>query len=134
MRIVLDTNVLLAGVATHGLCEALLAWCLRDHTVVLSEHILSELAEHYEGKLKSTAEQAALVVATLRSHLELVAPAELPADALSDPDDLPVLGTAIAAKAEFLVTGDAALLELASFRSVAVVSPRAFYDRLHGGS
>lgn len=52
MRVVLDTNVLLAGVATHGLCEALLILCYQSHDVVLSEHILGEVAEHYAASSK----------------------------------------------------------------------------------
>lgn len=130
MRIVLDTNVLLAGVGTHGLCEALLAVCLRDHTVIVSQHIIDELCRHYTGKFKMSADETALVVKTLTSHTELVTPAELPADAFSDPDDLPILGTAIAGQAECLVTGDKELLNLGSFHSIAIISPRAFYDRL----
>ena len=46
MRVVLDTNVLLAGLATHGLCEALLKIVYRDHTVILSEHILDEAVSY----------------------------------------------------------------------------------------
>jgi len=134
LRIVLDTNVLLAGLATHGLCEALLAWCLRDHEVVLSEHILREFAEHYVGKFTASPERAALVVDMLRSHVQVITPVNLQADAFDDPDDLPVLGTAVSATAECLITGDAALLELESFRSVAILSPRAFYDRFGGSA
>ena len=54
MRIVLDTNVLLAGMATHGLCETLIVIAFRDHEVVVSDHILSEVAEHYVDKFKAT--------------------------------------------------------------------------------
>ena len=64
----------------------------------------------------------------------MVAPAPVPADAISDTDDLPVLGTAVAALADYLVTGDAELLALSRFRGVAVVSPRAFHDHISGAS
>jgi predicted nucleic acid-binding protein len=47
-----------------------------------------------------------------------------------DADDLPVLGAAIAGQADCLITGDSELLNLGSFRSIAILSPRAFYDRL----
>ncbi|MFM8804720.1 MAG: PIN domain-containing protein, partial [Planctomycetia bacterium] len=49
MRVVLDTNVLLAGFAAHGLCEALLKLVYRDHVVIVSEHILEEVARHMCG-------------------------------------------------------------------------------------
>ncbi len=48
MRVVLDTNVLVAAFAARGLCEALVAVCLQSHEVVLSEHILAELNKNLE--------------------------------------------------------------------------------------
>lgn len=132
MRAVLDTNVLLAGVATHGICEGLLAICFRDHAVVLSEHILREFTEHYVGKFKATHQQATLVVDALRKQCDMVIPAEIPPDAHSDVDDLPVLGTAVAGRVDCLVTGDKQLLEMGSYRDIPILSPRDFYDRIRG--
>ena len=133
MKVVLDTDVLLAGVATHGICEGLLAICFRDHSVVLSDHILSELAEHYVGKFKATSEQAAIVVDTLRKQCEVVEPAPVPIEAFADIDDLPILGTALAGQAEFLITGDRPLVELGDYQGVTILSPREFYDRIRAG-
>lgn len=130
MRVVLDTNVLLAGFATHGLCEALLTLVYRDHTVILSEHILDEVSRHFSGKFKATKVQAEAVVAFLRSSSEIVDPAAVPRGTLRDKDDLPVLGTAVAAAASCIVTGDRELLALGTFQGVDILSPRAFYDRL----
>jgi predicted nucleic acid-binding protein len=122
-------NVLLAGVATHGICEGLLTICFRDHSVVLSEFILNEVAEHYVGRFKATDQQAALVVETLRKHGEIVVATPIPHDAFSDADDLPVLGIAIAGRAECLVTGDRRLQELGAYQGVTILSPRDLYDR-----
>jgi putative PIN family toxin of toxin-antitoxin system len=130
LRIVLDTNVLLAGIATHGICEGLLALCYRDHTVVVSEHILTELHEHYVGKFKATEQQASLVVDTLRKQSEVVVPAPTSADVFADRDDLPILGTACAGQVDYLVTGDKRLQELDQYQKIPIVSPRAFYELL----
>jgi putative PIN family toxin of toxin-antitoxin system len=127
---VLDTNVLLAGLATHGLCEQLVAIVFRDHDVVLSEYILDEVTKHYVGKLKGTVEQAAHVAEVLRVQAEIVEPAAAPTEACDDPDDLPVLGTAVAGKADCLVTGDQGLLRLTDYEGIPILSPRVFYDRL----
>jgi uncharacterized protein len=130
LRIVLDTNVLLAGIATHGMCEGLLTLCYRDHTVVLSEHILAELHEHYVGKFTATDHEAALVVGALRKQSEVVVPATIPSDAFVDADDLPVLGTAIVGQVDYLVTGDKQLQELGEYQKMPIVSPRQFYELL----
>lgn len=134
MRVVLDTNVLLSGIATHGLCEGIVTLCLRDHTVVLSEHILDELAEHYAGKFKATAEQTAAVVDMLRQNSNLVVPTSVPKKAFEDEDDLPVLGTAVAGQADCLVTGDKGLWELIDFQGIPILSPRGFYELIQAGN
>jgi putative PIN family toxin of toxin-antitoxin system len=128
--VVLDTNVLLAGFATHGLCEALLTLVYRDHTVVLSEHILDEVARNYRDKFKATKAQAEAAVAVLRSSSEVVRPAAVPRGTLRDKDDLPVLGTAVAGAVSCLVTGDQELLALGGFQGIEILSARGFYDRL----
>lgn len=128
MKVVLDTNVLLAGLATHGLCESLVTLAFRDHTVVLSEHILSELAKHYVGKFKATSEQTIQVVDVLRTQCEIIQPTLVPDKACDDPDDLPILGTAEACEADYLVTGDQGLLEIGNYKGILIVSPRVFYE------
>ena len=132
MRVVFDTNVLLSGLLTRGLCEALLDACLGsdEHTVVLSDHILREFERHAVGKLGAPKEEAHQAVEFLRTEAEIVEPADVPPGACRDLDDLPVLGTARAAKADCLVTGDKDLLDLGEFRGIPIMSPRAFFDRL----
>jgi predicted nucleic acid-binding protein len=112
------------------MCEGLLALSFRDHAVVLSEHILGELAEHYAGKFKTTAEQAALVVDTLRKLSEIVDPAPISREVFGNVDDLPVLGTAVAGHADYLVTGGQQLLALGIYQGIPILSPREFYDRV----
>ncbi len=132
MRLVLDTNVLLSAAFFPGVCEKLLAHCFLTPSVqlVLSEHILGEFVEHGLGKLNGACDQIDAAVAELRRRCQIVTPEPLPADTIGDADDLPVLGAAIAGQADCLITGDQELLNLGSFRSIAILSPRAFYDRL----
>jgi len=130
VKVVLDTNVLVAAFATRGLCDAVLEVCLAGHDLVLSEPILKELRRHLRGKLKVPRPQTQAIVAFLREHATVIVPARVPADACRDRTDLPVLGTALAAEADCLVTGDRDLLDLREFRGMAILSPRAFHDRL----
>ncbi|MFM9995602.1 MAG: putative toxin-antitoxin system toxin component, PIN family [Phycisphaerales bacterium] len=127
---VLDTNVLFAGAATRGLCEALVGVCLQGHTIVLSEHILAELRGHLTTKLKMPGEQARRYEELLREEAEIVEPIAPAGVACPDPDDIPVLGTAVAGRAGALVTGDAALLAMKKVEGIPILSPREFYDRL----
>jgi len=130
VRVVLDANVLVAAFGTRGLCEALVDACLGAHELILSAHILDELRRHLAGKFKMSGEHTEEIVAFLREHAELVEPAPVPPEAFEDPGDLPVLGTAAAGRADCLVTGVRKLLALSTYRGAAILSPRAFYDRL----
>ena len=132
MKVVLDTNVLLSALFTRGVCEALFDKCpdSDDCELVLSQHILQEFAEHATGKFGATEEEISGFLSVLRAGSAIVVPAPLPPDACPDPDDLPVLGTAVAGAATALVTGDGGLLSLGSIRGIPIVSPRVFYDRL----
>lgn len=132
MRAVLDTNILLSGLLTRGICEAVLDACLESEarTVVLSEAILREYARHARGKFGIPPEGVDLALEFLRRHVELVEPAPVPRNTCRDQGDLPVLGTAVAARADVLITGDRDLLGLGQVHGVPILSPRAFFERL----
>ena len=130
MKVVLDSNVLLAAFGTRGLCEALLEACLAGHIVYVSTPILDEVKEHLADKFKVAPARVHEILGFLKAECVLVRPAVVPSDACRDPDDLMVLGTAIAAGADCIVTGDKDLLALKRYQDVLILSPRAFYDLL----
>lgn len=135
MRVVLDADVLLSGVLTRGVCERVLDTCwdrAPGIVVVCSEHILREFADNAATKFGVPAEEVVEAVEKLRHRIELVGPSEVPISACRDQDDLPVLGTAMAGNAEYLVTGDGDLLTLKLFHDIPIVSPREFYNLIRG--
>lgn len=128
MRVVLDANVLLAAYGFGGTCFELVELCLARHEIMASDFILGEFQRHLQGKFHADPQQAAEIVDRFRSSVRLVTPVDVRRDACPDPDDLPVLGTLLAAHADCLVTGDKALLKLGSFSGRRILSPRAFLD------
>jgi uncharacterized protein len=128
VKVVLDTNVLMAAFGTHGLCEAVIVVCVDRHEIFLSETILAEVEQHLQDKFKLPATRVREIISYLRRHSTIVNPAPIPCDASRDPDDLPILGTAVAAQAESLVTGDDDLLSLGAFKNIPILSPRTFYE------
>ena len=129
MRIVLDSNVLLGAFATSGVCQDLYQICLAQHELVLSEFILLEVRKHMPRVIRGSEEQSEAIVDSIRRNADIIDPADVPVGACRDPNDLPVLGTALAAQADFLITGDADLLELGDFQGIPIISPRGFYER-----
>jgi putative PIN family toxin of toxin-antitoxin system len=134
VKVVLDTNVILAGFATRGLCEAVLAVCFDRHEIALSNAILSEVQRHLSGKFNMPAARVQEIIKFLQQHATIVTPIAVADDACRDPEDLPVLGTAIAATADCLITGDKDLLSIGKIQEIPILSPRAFYDELGGSA
>ncbi|MGB8931393.1 MAG: putative toxin-antitoxin system toxin component, PIN family [Anaeromyxobacteraceae bacterium] len=133
MRVVLDSNVLLASFGTHGLCEALVEECLERHVLVCSEHILRELEKYLGGKFRVPAGEVREIVRFVRERSDVAEPSDEPADACPDPDGLPVLGTAVAGSADLLATGDAALLAMKVYKGIPIVTVRACYEQVSSG-
>jgi len=127
MRVLLDTNVLIAAFITHGACSELLEHCARSHTVISSAALLQELEDKLVGKFRFTRSETREVVVLLQSKLELVQPAALQAPVCRDPDDDIVLATAVAGACDCLVTGDKDLLVLKRFQNIGILAPADFW-------
>ena len=68
MKIILDTNVIIAAFATRGLCSAVFELCLDRFEVVLSEAILKETFTHLNGKIRLPPAQCEAIVSYLRAN------------------------------------------------------------------
>ena len=128
MRLLLDSNVIIAAFAARGLCHALFEYCLESHEVFICEEILDEIQEKLITKVKVPASLASDIEKYIRDSTELVSPQTLLVPELKDKSDLPVLGAAVASGAAYLITGDSALLELRKINKIPIVSPRAFWE------
>ncbi len=128
MKIVLDTNVLISAHVAHGLASSVFELCLREHTIVISSGILKELAEGLLKKIAIPPSIAAPIIELLKRTAEIHKPSPVPLGSCRDADDLHILGLAIAAKADRIITGDEDMLVLGSYRGIPIVSPRQFWD------
>jgi len=66
--------------------------------------------------------------AELESDVEVVEPARLPRPVCRDKDDDWVLATALAGRAEVIVSGDKNLLTIKEFQGIKILSPRQFVE------
>ena len=130
MKVFLDTNVLASAAATRGLCADVLRQVFASHQLFISQQVLNELKRAL--KLKFGVDQDLIhdFVWLLEQETVLTEPSHIPRVELQDKDDLPILGAAIAAGAEVLVTGDKELLELGPIEDLEILSPRHFWEKL----
>lgn len=139
LRVVLDTTVLLSGIAYPASVpgKILAAWRHGSVEVLLSDYILSELRRvlprlaHRHGLSASEIDD---LVDALSIQAELIEPATSSTPDLRDPNDQDVLGTLLAAlqtsAADYLITGDKDLLLLADRHPI--ITPADFWAK-HAG-
>ena len=104
MKVVLDTNVIIAAFATRGLCAEVFEVCLTKCEIVLSEYILSEVAEKIITKIHLSYTIVHEIIQFLREHAQIVKPELIEISALKDKKDFPIIGTALSGNAQFLIT------------------------------
>ncbi len=127
MKLVLDTNVLIAAFITRGVCHELLEHCAINHEIILSEFILDELRDKLVRKFAFSRREVANVVRLLRTRAVLVRPQILAKPLCRDPDDNFILGTATAGNCKCIVTGDRDLLDLQHVQGIRMINPSDFW-------
>lgn len=128
MKIVLDTNVLIAALIARGVCHELLEHCVLRHTLLTSDFILNETHEKLTEKFGYAADLADEAVSLLRSRMKLVAPAKLKRQVCRDPVDDNILAAAMSGKCDCIITGDKDLLVLKTYEGIDIFSPREFIE------
>ena len=135
---VLDTNVLVSGVTGFLIDvsvpgQLLRAWQAGRFTLVVSDHILTELERtlqkpYFQRRLSTEHVAAARLLFHTSARLT---PLTVQVQSVaSHPEDDLVVATALSGQADYLVTGDRHLQDLGSYQGVTILSPRAFLQRL----
>jgi uncharacterized protein len=133
LRVVLDTNVLVSGFAYPGSVPGHIVTLWRQGAldVVLSRYILDEMAQVLPRirRVRLTANEIRDLVDSLAFLADIVEPQDHTEPKLRDKADRAVLGTLLAANADYLITGDKDLLALAEKHPI--ITPAIFWQR-HG--
>ena len=128
MRVVFDTNVVVAGIVAEGLCREILEIHVPEHTAILSQVLWDELVVTLRRKFGLTPDDLP-ILALYRQHAAWCEPVKLAEAVCRDPDDDWVLATALAGEADGIVSGDADLLALDRYSGIEMLSPRQFVSR-----
>ena len=128
MKIVFDTNVLIAAFLTHGHCAELLEHCVYHHDIYISEFIINEFSDKMIHKFNIPVKELKEAVHLLTYRFSIVKPIEFDKQVCRDPDDDTILGTAVRVHADCVLSGDKGLLDLKKFREIDILLPRAFWE------
>ncbi len=129
MRLVLDTNVVVAGLLWNGPPRRLLSMAVDSKASFFSSPVLLEELAQTLRYSKFTPRIAAYktsvdeLVARDAALVTLVTPSTVPRVVANDPDDDHVIAAAVAARAELIVTGDRKhLLPIGVHEGIAIVT------------
>lgn len=129
MRLVCDTNVLIAALVADGLCRDIVKRRFSSHELFTSTALLHDLREKIRNKFETDPD----CVPFIRAYQEravVIAALPLPKQVCRDRDDDEVLAVAVAASADLIITGDEDLLVLKNFEGTVILSPRGFVEHL----
>ncbi len=134
MRVVLDTNVVISALVYGGnprkVLEAVISGTIQ---MSVSEALIQEVQEVLRRPQFGLSLQFVHnAVAELSSLAEWVAPTKHHRLVEEDPSDNLVLDCAVAAEADYLVTGDSHLLRLQKCGEVRIVTPQEHVEVLAG--
>lgn len=100
--------------------------------LLVSEMVLTEFSRTLTVKFKVPPEKTLQAVTGIRQLAEVVSQGGPLATPIPDPDDAPIVASALAAGADLFVTGDKALLDLGAVAGMTIASPRECWLNLRG--
>ena len=141
MRLVLDTNVAVAGLLWHGAPRRLIDLSINDETLPLysSPVLIAELANtlgygKFVKRIALYETSIAVLVAQYEALVTLVSPTHTPRVVPNDPDDDHVLAAAVSANAQLIVSGDKHLLTIKSYQNISIVTAAEAVNMLAASS
>jgi putative PIN family toxin of toxin-antitoxin system len=130
LKVIFDTNVLISAFLTEGLCWKLLTKANRkEFDLFISSYILEEFEDNLCFKLNLPLNSIKEALSLIKEISTLINPEDMGIvvkGICQDPSDDPILASAVAAEAHYLVTGDADLLSLGSYKKIKIINPRTF--------
>ena len=132
LRVVLDTNVLISAILFGGKPRQILEKAIRGEIrLCLSEPILEELKGVLQrSKFDYSPEMIQFILTELTAIADFVNPSETINIVAEDPEDNRILECAIAANADYVISGDSHLLKLNKYFNIDILSAAAFLEKL----
>lgn len=133
IRVILDTNVLVSALLFRGELSALVPlWKRGAFISVLSKETFAEFRSVLAyPKFRLTKDEIDRIIQEeVLPYFEVVSCTQQVSGVCKDPYDDKFLSCAVAAHADFIVTGDQAFYQLKKFKTANIVSPAAFLKML----
>lgn len=134
MKIVLDSNIIIAAFAGRGLCNSLFELCLDRYEIIISEFILTEVSRTLHNKIKMPLQNVQIIIDYLKEFCVLSTYDKLSENICRDKNDNHIISLAVSNNVDYLITGDKDLLVLKKYKKVKIISPREFWVIVKGNT
>ncbi len=124
MKVVLDSNVIIAAYATQGLCYLVFEIVIAHHSLMMSKFLMQEIDHNLKTKLKLPEANVKDIGLFLRKHSVFFKDEPVAGIYCRDKDDIKVLSLAVNSQADVIISGDQDLLSLKKLKNIAIFSPR----------
>ena len=128
MIAVFDTNVYIAAIITEGICSKLLHRArMQEFSLISCPFILKEIRRILSKKFSLSHGEIAAAMEPINEAIGRIVKHNLKITGICrDTDDDNIIACAVAAKADYLVTGDSDLLEIKNHQDIKTITPRDF--------
>jgi len=137
LRVVIDTNVFISGIIqkSGNPYRVVRFWEEGMLSLLTTLPLIEEVKKvlnypRIKKKYALDEETIKYVVLNLLKYSVVVEDPPTLAVIKDDPEDNKVLSAAVGGKAEYVVTGDSHLLNLADYEGIKIISPREFFENI----
>ena len=127
-----DTNIYISGFEFGGLPRYFIDLAATgEFRLDISEAILAEIVQVLRVKFQWNADELQAVEEDIRSYAKLVSPTQTLDVIKTDPSDNRIIECAVAAKSDFIVSGDVRhVLPVGSYEGIRIVTLAGFLELL----
>jgi len=128
IKVVLNTNVIIAAFVARGLSNSVFELCLDKFEVIISEYIINEISKKLINKVKIPEEKVKEIIDFLRDSCTIANYENFKESISRDKKDDEILALAKGSSSKYIVTGDKDLLVLINFEDIRIINPRQLWE------
>lgn len=128
MKVVLDSNVIIAAFVSRGLSSAVFELCLDRFEIIMSTYIINEISKMLSQKIKLPQERIGEIVDFLKDSATFPKYKNFKKSVCRDKEDDETIALAKWSQSNYIVTGDKDLLVLKKFEDIKIITPRQLWE------
>lgn len=126
-KVVFDTNIYISAIIFGGRPRKVLNLAISEEIILFtSPAILLEIALKFKNKFSWSNQDVSKAIKAINDIAEIVKPKKHLKFIKKDPTDDKIIEAAVAAKAEFIITGDSHLLDIKKHKNINILTTKSF--------